>query len=83
MIFIVMKNDKLVQEFLSKNYPPKRVRVRHGFKQAYIIGNITYFTANKEDMLALALNLNKIIELVFCSEKNSHSEMINKFLRIL
>lgn len=76
-----MVND-MVYNYLVKNYSPKRVRVKRGFKSTYICNGIHYYAASNDDMKNLAINLNKLITIVFNFEMNSHSKTINKFLRI-
>ena len=77
-----MENDKLIMDYLIKNYSPKRIRTEHKFKLTYFFNGMPFYFSNKSDMLNLAVNLNKTISVVFHLDKNSNQETINKFLRI-
>jgi len=74
-------DEKMVINFLERNYPVTRVKHNTRFKRAITVdGGLTFFLSEKNSHNVLKNRLLDTLITVFCFEKNFIVKMINIFL---
>jgi hypothetical protein len=74
--------ENLIQKFLIRSFPIKRIKHNGKFKRGIILNNKTFILKNKEEHFTLKQELSKILSIVFDCDYNVSDKIIKKSLNI-
>ena len=72
----------LIDKFLERNYPVRRVKNNMRFKRAISEGNVNYFLSDKNHSKQLYYKLLDILKLVFNTPDSINKDILKTFLQI-